>query len=385
MIKRHPRLFLLFTLGLMLFLPLAGGWVKWDGHLPPGFGIFPERQGVVNEPGTNWIYFLAMAVVAAITVAFLAFPHWFGFKPSDEPDEDDARGKAKLPWWFWLGLIVNLSAWIAMWAQFEWLGPAVHFTFVPLWWGFILVLDGIVYRRNGGRSILATDLRWMAGLVITSVLFWFLFEYYDYFVLENWYYPNDKILTKVGYRIWFSLCYTTVWPAIFEFYFLLRTFKPMRTRWTGGRGIMLSPTVAAGILILGLLVTFGVGALPHLLFFGVWVGPLILTTGALALAGYWTPFHPVEKGDWTLIALFGLSGFLNGIFWEGWNFMTRSDNPLAPANPSYWKYEIPYVNVAHIFEMPAIGFVGYVPFGVMALVAWIYLARMLNWNPRLDS
>ena len=385
MIKRHPRRFLLFTLFLMLLLPFAGGWLKWRdtewNGLPPGFGIFPERHSLVEEPDFSPVYFAIVAIIALITIAFLVFPRWFGFKPKPSVEETEKHSKAAFPWWFWVGLVVNLTAWAIMWARFDWLGPLVHFTFVPLWWGFILVLDGIVYRRSGGKSILATDLRWMAGLVITSVLFWFLFEFYDYFVLENWYYPNHEIFSPLGYRIWFSLCYTTVWPAIFEFYFLLRTFKTMNTRWTGGRGITLSPTVAALILISGLLVTFGVGALPHVLFFGVWVGPLILTTGALSLAGYWTPFHPVEKGDWTMIALFGISGFLNGIFWETWNGISHST--VNPVNPSFWRYEVPFIDVAKIFEMPVLGFVGYVPFGVMAVVAWVFLARLLNWNPRL--
>jgi len=28
-------------------------------------------------------------------------------------------------------------------------------------------------------------------------------------------------------------------------------------------------------------------------------------------------------------------------------------------------YEIPYVNVLHVFEMPLLGYAGYLPFGVL--------------------
>jgi hypothetical protein len=44
---------------------------------------------------------------------------------------------------------------------------------------------------------------------------------------------------------------------------------------------------------------------------------------------------------------------LCGFFWELWNLY---------AYPK-WIYDIPYLEVLHVFEMPLAGYGGYIPFG----------------------
>ena len=60
----------------------------------------------------------------------------------------------------------------------------------------------------------------------------------------------------------------------------------------------------------------------------------------------------------------GLAGLLCGTLWEFWNFW---------ATPK-WVYHIPYVDFLRVFEMPLLGYAGYIPF------AWsIY--QLLNIRP----
>jgi hypothetical protein len=71
----------------------------------------------------------------------------------------------------------------------------------------------------------------------------------------------------------------------------------------------------------------------------------------------------------TLIAVAGLA---NGFFWEFWNY--GSNFFIPNRNPNYWDYEIPFVNVIHIFsEMPLLGYFAYLPFGIQCWV-WLLLA-----------
>ncbi len=259
-----------------------------------------------------------------------------------------------------------------MWGQFSWLEPAVHFTFVPQWWGFILTIDGLVYKRSGGKSLLAHRSGMMVLVALASCITWFLFEYLNYFILVNWYYPDNQWFSTAGYYVWFGLAFTTVIPAVFEWYTLLNTFERMVKKYESGPELNPSPVFKSAVFAVGVLLTFGFPIFPHPLFFALWIGPLLILSGAMSLAGYWTPYTPISKGNWSPITLMALACLFNYFIGEMWNFWS------PPNNPNYWKYEIPYVNWPHIFEMPALGFFGYLPFGILCWVAWLWFKHVFN-------
>jgi hypothetical protein len=61
-------------------------------------------------------------------------------------------------------------------------------------------------------------------------------------------------------------------------------------------------------------------------------------------------------------------------------------NPLPEhiTNPNYWQYNIPYVNVIHIFsEMPLLGYFGYIPFGVLVWQVFIWSGKMFNFDSQI--
>lgn len=184
------RLKLILPILATMLVPLAAAFFKYpDTHIPPGFLVFPP-QFIVEEPSFNLIYFLLMLVAVVWALLVLFWPEKVGFKRNTQPMPSPTR--ANLPWWFYIGLGGTVLFWWLMWSRSEAMLPWVYYAFTPLWWSFIILLDGIVYRFNGGRSLCATKpglLLFMAGV---SFFGWMYFEYYDYFVLENWYYPNAE-------------------------------------------------------------------------------------------------------------------------------------------------------------------------------------------------
>jgi hypothetical protein len=66
----------------------------------------------------------------------------------------------------------------------------------------------------------------------------------------------------------------------------------------------------------------------------------------------------VFAGDWSAPVSAALAGLLCGFFWELWNL-----HSLAR-----WEHSIPYVQRFHLFEMPLLGYAGYLPFGLECLV-----------------
>jgi hypothetical protein len=65
----------------------------------------------------------------------------------------------------------------------------------------------------------------------------------------------------------------------------------------------------------------------------------------------------MAKGDWRPTVSAALAALLCGFFWEMWNY-----HSLAK-----WIYSIPYVERIKIFEMPILGYMGYLPFGLLCI------------------
>ncbi len=350
--------------------------------MPPGYGFFPAQK-VVTDPPFNLTYFILASIVAVIILLFLLFPRIFGFKkytPITPPPP-----KVSYPKWFYPAVVITLISWFLMWARIKILYPIEHFTFVPLWWGFIFVLDGIVYKRNGGVSLISSKPNTMKLLAVSSAFSWFVFEYLNFFVLENWYYPNNKVLTNFGNISWQLLSYTTVLPAIFEWYSLLKTFKGINNYYKKGPSIKPSNLVQWVLLILGFILLLLMGYFPFILFWVLWVSLVPVLVPAMSISKLWNPFTAIsEKGDWSFVILIAIATVVNGFFWEFWNFGSEWFHDYAPTNPNYWKYAIPYLDKFHIFsEMPVLGYFGYLFFGNVCWVLWLVVAYLVGFDPSI--
>jgi len=364
-----------------MVLPWIAAWFAYPAtHLPPKFGIFPPEH-IPGTPGFSLPIFIVLALVELALAVFFLFPRLFGFKPVAPPAPAPL---ARYPAWFWIGGAVMLFCWWLMWARVTAFGSLVYYAFTPLWWGFIMVLDGLVYRRNNGRSLFSIRPHATLILAVVSVAAWAYFEYFDYFVLSNWYYPNSHHIRELSHATvvaLFLLAYSTVWPVVLEAYTLLRTFPALRVRYSQGPRVKLPGELllVAGLVLLVLMVF-----LPYPLFWVVWIGPLLVVGGVLIREGVWTPFAALAKGDWSPLLLSALGSLFIAIFWEVWNYGSAHPNPLPLTNPNYWEYAVPYVNVIHLFsEMPLLGFPGYLPFGVMVWVAFIWAGEAFNFDTNL--
>jgi hypothetical protein len=66
----------------------------------------------------------------------------------------------------------------------------------------------------------------------------------------------------------------------------------------------------------------------------------------------------VARGDWRLVISSALAALICGFFWEMWNYYSYAR----------WVYRIPFVHRFQIFEMPLLGYAGYLPFGLQCTV-----------------
>jgi len=380
------KLLLLITFVLLFILPVVGSFIE-TGGFPNGYGLFPAQEVNKNAP-FNPIYFGVGCMIALVITTFLVFPTIFGFKKSLVPPKTP-KPAVGYPKWFRPALIIVVISWIFMWGRFEGAKPLDHFTFVPLWWGFIFVLDGIVYKRNGGSSLFSSKKGrvTMKLMAVTSSFSWFVFEFQNFFVLENWYYPNNMVFTNFGNIAWQLLSYTTVLPAIFEWYWLLRTFDGLNRKYTQGPVIKFPAKILYAFLFAGLLLSLFMAIFPQELFWALWIGLIPALAPAMMISKFWNPFTPIgTRGDWSPVVLVAVATLLNGFFWEFWNFGSELFHDKWPTNPNYWRYSVPYFDKIHIFSaMPILGYFGYLFFGIGCWLLWNTIAHLAGFSPAVHD
>jgi hypothetical protein len=69
-----------------------------------------------------------------------------------------------------------------------------------------------------------------------------------------------------------------------------------------------------------------------------------------------------------MVWLPALAALFCGFFWELWNV-----NSLA-----HWEYSVPFVQRFHIFEMPILGYAGYLPFGLECMVVSLMFGKVMG-------
>ncbi|WP_147305140.1 hypothetical protein [Alkalilimnicola ehrlichii] len=190
--------------------------------------------------------------------------------------------------------------------------------------------------------------------------FWWFFEYLNRFVV-NWYYIAAEEPSAVAYLVAGSLPFSTVLPAVLSTRDWLTGFPRL---YAGvAHGIRIPEGLPRSAAWLGLL---GAGAglialplWPGLLYPLVWLAPLLLVIVVQALLGERHLLSPLASGDWRPIWLAAVAALACGFLWELWNW-----HSLAR-----WEYAVPYVHRFEIFEMPLLGYAGYLPFGLQCVAA----------------
>lgn len=334
---------------LLIGLPLLG--VMLAGKAGGDYLEFPPVTRYVAHAPFSWPLFCVGAVLALLVI--LPFPVRVlraGRGRSSEP----APCRQAFPWWGWAGVVLGVVSWVLAWTRFPWFAACQPFTFTPQWLAYILVVNALLFRRTGHCLLRDRPARFLLLFPLSAAVWWF-FEYLNRFV-QNWYYLGAPGLTPLEYFLRATLPFATVLPAVLGTYALLASFPRLQAgldtlpRWRSGQ----ARVVAWGAIALAAVGLAGIGVWPDYLFPLVWVAPLFLVVGFQTLAGAETVFAGIARGDWRRICLLGLAALVCGFFWEMWNF-----DSLAR-----WSYTIPFFDRFHLFEMPILGYAGYVPFGL---------------------
>jgi len=252
-----------------------------------------------------------------------------------------------------IGASIILSAEAGLFLGVEFIG--VYFTPI-VWTGYILLVDGLLDLQ--GQSFIKTRRREFFLMLPWSVLCWLVFEAYN-LRLQNWTYVGlpDEVLARVAGYVW---SFATIFPAVLLTAKLIESQLPSKPSTEEGvlkpRTVFILVAVGLLMLVIPLIVSQETSST---MFGLVWVGFIFLLDPLNYLRGGSSVVQRLLQGNARTLSALLLAGFVCGILWEFWNYWAAAK----------WIYSVPVPFAGpKIFEMPLLGYLGFLPFAVECYV-----------------
>lgn len=264
----------------------------------------------------------------------------------------------------WIGLIIIVIAETLLILDFE----TVKIFFTPIvWTGYILFIDALL-NKLGGKSYLIHKSKAFFLMLPISLGCWLIFEAYNLH-LRNWEYvnlPENMVIRIIGY-VW---SFITIFPGILltsEVIDHLKIFERFKTKnfVISKRTLIFWLLIGASFLIVPLILP---AIYSKYLFALVWLGFVFLLDPINALLGEHSLFIDLRTGKINKLFSLFLSGVICGFLWEFWNYWATTK----------WIYILPFLQEPKIFEMPVVGFLGFLPFAVECYVMWIFIKFIIQ-------
>ncbi|MFZ3217960.1 MAG: hypothetical protein WA192_18010 [Candidatus Acidiferrales bacterium] len=267
----------------------------------------------------------------------------------------------------WLGWLALFGAEALLFARVE--PVAAYFTPIA-WSSYLLIADAAVLALTN-RSRLNDAPIVVARLAFLSIPLWLVFEAYN-LRLRNWTYAGVPLAWPAA-LLGYAWSFATITPAIFETADLVQALLPPMPAnpWKISRAAeSVLMNCGAACLLLPLLVPQRLAA--HL-FALVWIGFLLLLDPLNHRLGLPSFLGDLAEGFRRRLCGFLLSGWVCGWLWEFWNYWAAAK----------WHYTFPMFQAWKIFEMPAPGFLGFLPFALECFVMYVTAAWLLGWLKRV--
>jgi hypothetical protein len=280
----------------------------------------------------------------------------------------------RMPAYGWAGLASMVLFEILLFAANNTL---IGWFFTPIQWtGLILFLDGLRKRRRG-TSLLSDYPREFFILALISIGSWSIFEGYNV-LLRNWTYvglPVNSWIRFCGY----AWAFATISPAMFLIYETISDLLPgnpdTRVGLTGQvpgedtttyprlPNSIFWPFVVFGFLCLVIPLIFPSTGMTPL----VWMGFAFFLDPINGRRGDRSILSEFFTGERRSMPVFFLSGLVSGLIWEFWNYWATAK----------WHYDVPYFGHIRLFEMPVLGFLGFMPFIIESLAIYRFVRRLI--------
>jgi hypothetical protein len=187
----------------------------------------------------------------------------------------------------------------------------------------------------------------------------------------NWEYLGRQLFSPLEFNLLSTVSFSVVVPAVFETAQLMRTLGWMQ-RFAVGQRIPATRAVFIVLFVVGLAMLSALLVWPKIFYPFAWTSLVLI----MEPINHWTGrrhfLEELGEGDWRTIIALSLGGLVCGFFWEMWNYYSFPK----------WIYHIPVLGFWKIFEMPLLGYGGYVPFALE-----LYALNNFLWpnGPRIEN
>ena len=269
----------------------------------------------------------------------------------------------------WIGLLVMIASEAGTIAKVE---PFYSWHTPVAWTGYILFVDGLVWRRRGNSWLTHSRAEFLF-MAAASIPLWLIFEWYNAYAIQNWHYvglPASPLLRYVGY----AWSFATILPAIFETGELVsstrdrrapaaRVERPLPQRL--GALQWASIVAGAAMLIVPILYPSPYLAAP------IWLGFIFLLDPVNARMGSESLLGDARAGRYGRLVNLMIAGLVCGIVWEFWNYWAGAK----------WIYTVPILPELRIFEMPLLGYGGFPAFALECFTMYVFVRRLIWRGP----
>jgi hypothetical protein len=278
-----------------------------------------------------------------------------------------SRRRLPFPFYGWLGFAALVCAEVLMFRHVQ---PVATYFTPTAWSSYILIADAAVLAITG-RSRL-NDAPFVLGrIALLSIPLWLIFEAYN-FRLQNWEYvgvPHQWAAALLGY----GWSFATIFPAIFETSDLIQAILPPlpgKPRQISRFAEIVLTIIGAACLIVPIVLPRHIGSY---LFGLLWIGFVLLLDPLNHWLGLPSFLGDSSEGFRRRAYGFFLAGWVCGWLWEFWNYWAAAK----------WHYTFPLMQHAKIFEMPAVGFLGFLPFPLECFCMYVTAAWLAGWAKRV--
>jgi hypothetical protein len=109
-------------------------------------------------------------------------------------------------------------------------------------------------------------------------------------------------------------------------------------------------------------------SIPRYAFPLVWIGFFLVLDPINQRQGFPSIAAQLRQGRWDTVLVLFAAGLICGWFWEMWNVLSMPK----------WIYDVPFVGRPKLFEMPILGYGGYLPFALEVFAVWSLLQGVLG-------
>ncbi|MFH0868901.1 MAG: hypothetical protein V1839_01600 [archaeon] len=247
--------------------------------------------------------------------------------------------------------------------------PFATWYFPIVWFGYILIIDSLVYKLRK-NSLIHNNRKQFVFLMILSAGIWWAYELFN-ICMGNWNYAyagaSSNLFSTVPV-IYGTLAFSTVIPAFFETYELFKSLHlfshaHLKKKHNITKGFLF------GMVGFGIFCLVAPILAPKIFYPLIWLSFFFILDPINYLHKQPSVIKHLKDKKMQVPVTLMLTGITLGFLWEFWNYWATIK----------WTYNTPYVGFLKIFEMPVIGYLGYLPFA-LSLYAMYYFVYSLFYH-----